>query len=94
MIGVEGDLSFGNNWDTEGLNEWLQEKLPVPFEHLSILSDSPYKYPWRLLKASRGRLSLQCENPVGYDFMGAKGSRGKGWFDGKLYFGKSNLIRL
>ncbi|KAF8502413.1 hypothetical protein JB92DRAFT_2833633 [Gautieria morchelliformis] len=75
MIGSKGELWFGKEWDTARLDQWLQDTLPVPFECIDLMADVPDVDPhWQLLRI-----------PHSYDFIDAKGSRGKSWHDSKLY---------
>lgn len=87
-IGIKGQYRFGKDWDTARLDQWLQETLPVPFERISLMSDIPdMEYHWRLLRVNRTHVELYRENPDGYDFVDARGSRGKSWHDSRLYVG-------
>ncbi|KAF8590168.1 hypothetical protein K439DRAFT_1612167 [Ramaria rubella] len=85
-IGGRGDLKFENDWDTQMLDDWLREMLPIAFENIKavpgVFED---EYPWWLLRTSRSHLELHREKPDGYDAMSAKG-KSKGWQDSKLFF--------
>ncbi|KAF8531105.1 hypothetical protein JB92DRAFT_2825259 [Gautieria morchelliformis] len=44
-IGSRSQHKFGNNWDTDQIDEWLHETLPVPFERLDLIANLPdHKY--------------------------------------------------
>ena len=47
------------------------------------------KYPWWLLRLNRAHLEPHKEKLEGYDLTMANGSKGKGWHESKLFFGKS-----
>ncbi|KAF8573954.1 hypothetical protein K439DRAFT_1624706 [Ramaria rubella] len=85
-IGSRGILKFGNEWDTQMLDDWLRETLPIAFDQIEAVPGAlDDEYPWRLLKSSRSHLELHRERPDGYDAMSAKG-KNKGWQDSKLFF--------
>ncbi|KAF8580861.1 hypothetical protein K439DRAFT_1619442 [Ramaria rubella] len=86
-IGGRGDLKFENDWNTQMIDDWLQEMLPIVFENIkAIPSVFEDEYPWWLLRTSRSHLELHREKPDGYDAISAKG-KSKGWQDSKLFFG-------
>ncbi|KAF8503160.1 hypothetical protein JB92DRAFT_2833419 [Gautieria morchelliformis] len=85
IFGSPGELEFSNQWSHRKLDEWLREMLPIAFEYMDEVAKDGGEVTWRLLKASRSRLSLHREVPDGYDFVDAKGGKSTGWQDSKLY---------
>ena len=84
-MGSQGDIQFGNEWSTRRLDVWLQEILLAAFEHNCVPEED---YVWWLLKSHHSHLSFYREFLDGVDLISAKGGKGKGWQDSKIYFGK------